>query len=68
MGRNVGPVTWKKENLIRLKDITRILLQVSEAINERMQNDYYIQIGKLMQSSLQFALCIYFHFVVGLIF
>ena len=68
MSRNVGPVTWKKENLIRLKDITRILLQVSEAINERMQNYYHIQIGKLMQSSLQFALCIYFHFVVGLIF
>ena len=67
MGRNVWPVTWEKENLIRLKDITRIILQVSEAINESMQNYYYIQIVKLMQSSLQFVLCTYFHFVVGLI-
>ena len=67
MGRNVWPVTWEKENLIRLKDITRIFLQISEAIKESMQNYYYIQIVKLMQSSLQFALCIYFHFGVGLI-
>jgi len=67
MGRNVWTVTWEKENLIRLKDITRIILHVSEAINESMQNYYHLQIGKLMQSSLQFALCIYFHFGVGLI-
>jgi hypothetical protein len=48
MGRYGGPVSWGEGESNRLKDITRILLQVSEAIKERMQNYYHIQIVKLI--------------------